>query len=176
MKYVYKNIIIYLRYGPLWRSGDVFGVCLDMDNGTIEYHRNGVDLGKAFTGIQTGPGKALFPAVSLATNDSVTANFGGTPFRYPVNGYQPLQPVPEHLLDKADFLLQHLANLAKIISTSRRETERMIKKESPIQISRMAIYMVIAGSLISELAPLLQNTYVVEDKVFYYIKTLCVLK
>lgn len=27
------------NYGPYWRSGDIFGVCLDMDKGTIEFYR-----------------------------------------------------------------------------------------------------------------------------------------
>lgn len=27
------------NYGPYWRSGDIFGVCLDMEKGTIEYYR-----------------------------------------------------------------------------------------------------------------------------------------
>ena len=72
------------NYGPYWRSGDIFGVCLDMDKGVIEYYRNGVSLGVALDDIARGAGISLFPAVSLAFNDSLTANFGGSPFRYPV--------------------------------------------------------------------------------------------
>lgn len=71
------------KYGPYWRSGDIFGICLDMDEGRIEYYRNGVALGDAFKNIEKGPGLALYPAVSLAFNDSLTANFGSSSFRHP---------------------------------------------------------------------------------------------
>lgn len=153
----------------------MFGVCLNLDEGTIEYYRNGAPLGIAFAGIKTGPGRVLFPAVSLATNDSITANFGGSPFRYPVEGYLPLQVVPDHLLEKADFLIGHLANLARIISLPIQEPEIYSPMDNSV-ISKMAVYMTIAGILVNELVPLLSNTYVVEDKMYPYIKSLSVLR
>lgn len=84
-------ILLSFRYGPYWRSGDIVAVCLNMDDGTIEYYRNGTALGEAFKDIERGAGIALFPAVSLAFNDSITINFGGSPFRHPVPEYSPLQ-------------------------------------------------------------------------------------
>lgn len=77
------------KYGPFWRSGDIFGVCLDLDERKIEYYRNGVSLGEAFRDIDKG--LALYPAVSLAFNDGLTANFGGSPFRYFIVIYQTYQ-------------------------------------------------------------------------------------
>ena len=74
-----------------------------MDEGKIEYYRNGVALGEAFSNIEKGPGLALFPAVSLAYNDSLTANFGGTPFRHPVKGYKPLQVI--FILFKTKYIM-----------------------------------------------------------------------
>lgn len=159
------------KYGPYWRSGDIFGVCLDMDDGKIEYYRNGVGLGDAFTSIERGPGIALFPAASLAFDDSLTANFGGSPFRHPVDGYQPLQPFPKVPIAKADFLLHHLANVARVISSHKASAQKATNEPSA-----EAIYMIIASTIIEQLQPLMSNSYVIEDKVLSYIKSMCVIR
>lgn len=159
------------KYGPYWRSGDIFGICLDMIDGKIEYYRNGVGLGIAFTDIERGPGIALFPAVSLAFDDSLTANFGGSPFRHPVDGYQPLQIYPHRKLDKAEFLLNHLVNMARLISTQRPQKLRSNK-----DISTETTYMIITSMLINEMATILCNSYVIEEKVFKYTKSMCVIR
>lgn len=160
------------EFGPYWRSGDVYGVCLDMDKGTIEYYRNGNALGLAFDDIERGPGLALFPAVSLAFNDSLTANFGGSPFRYPVTGYKPLQTPPQKELNRADILLEYLVNIARM--TSARKTESPpLNSYCP---STDSYYMLLASIIVERLVPLLLNAYVVEDKVMKIIKSLCVLK
>ncbi|GAB0094919.1 E3 ubiquitin-protein ligase RNF123 [Sergentomyia squamirostris] len=158
------------KYGPYWRSGDVFSVCLDMDEGKMEYYRNGVNLGEAFKDIERGPGLALFPAVSISYNDSLTANFGGTPFRHPIPGYRALQLPPEHLLKQADCLLQYMANLSRLISRT---------KSPPVgddHTSPDSIFMVIAAILVEELAPILSNAYVVEDKLLSYLRSMCVIR
>lgn len=159
------------KYGPYWRSGDIFGICVDMDVGKIEYYRNGVALGDAFTCVERGPGIALYPAVSLAFDDSLTANFGGSPFRHPVDGYQPLQPYPKEILDKADFLLHHLVNMARVISSN-----KTANKKSIAAPSTDAVYMILASALIDEFVEILNNSYVVEDKVLNYIKSMCVIR
>jgi hypothetical protein len=70
-----------VAYGSSLANGDVIGIALDMDAGTLRYFKNGVDLGIAYTGL-TG---TLFPAFSYSDNTSrVTANFGATPFAYSV--------------------------------------------------------------------------------------------
>jgi Kip1 ubiquitination-promoting complex protein 1 len=160
------------NYGPYWRSGDIFGVCLDMDNGIIEYYRNGSALGIAFEDIERGHGLALFPAVSLAFNDSLTANFGGSPFRYPVPGYKPLQSPPLKLLYQADSLLQYLVNISYLISSN----VKLSVPKSPSDISLDSFYMFIVNIIVERLVPLLLNSYVVEEKVLKIIRNLCVLK
>eukprot|EP01122_Echinamoeba_exundans_P017354 TRINITY_DN911_c4_g1_i1.p1 TRINITY_DN911_c4_g1~~TRINITY_DN911_c4_g1_i1.p1 ORF type:complete len:3990 (-),score=695.43 TRINITY_DN911_c4_g1_i1:1688-12457(-) len=50
------------RYGQKMVQGDVIGVTLDMDEGTLSFSRNGEDLGIAFRNLK---GKDLYPAVSL---------------------------------------------------------------------------------------------------------------
>lgn len=141
-----------------------------MDSGTIEYHRNGKALGEAFSDIERGAGIALFPAFSLAFNDSVTANFGGSPFRHPVDGYAPLQVYPDKILRNAELLLQHVVNLARSISMYRQT------RSPTLQPSAAAVHMVLAGVLFSELAKVINNNYVIEDKVFTFIRSICVLR
>ncbi|XP_065083539.1 E3 ubiquitin-protein ligase RNF123 isoform X2 [Ochlerotatus camptorhynchus] len=163
------------KYGPFWRSGDIFGVCVDMDEGRIEYYRNGAALGEAFKDIERGPGLALYPAVSLAFNDSLTANFGGSPLKHPVEGYRCLQNPPNICLFQADCLLKYIVNLSGAISRHTR-----CDQDSPTSnnafLSFESIYMLIASTLIEKIAPLLANSYVVEDKVFKYMKGMCVLR
>lgn len=166
------------NYGPYWRSGDVYGICCDMDKGIIEYYRNGVSLGVAFEDIERGPGLSLFPAVSLAFNDSLTANFGGSPFRYPVAGYKPIQLPPEKLLYQADILLEYLVNVACLISSNHNSkfNPEIQELNSIPEISNDTFYMLISSIIVERLIPMLVNAYVVEDKIVKVIKSLCVLK
>lgn len=167
---------IYTRnqYGPFWRSGDIFGVCLDMDGGTIEYYRNGVSLGEAFNDVERGPGVALFPAVSMAFNDSVTANFGGSPFRHPIPTYKPLQQKPNIQLVQANLLMQYLVNLAKFMSQP--ASQQKGSTETDDEISVQSMRLVVAAILVEKLSPLLRNSYVIEDKVFSFVRGMCVIR
>lgn len=78
-----------VTYGSVWSSQvDVIGLALDADMGEIEVYRNGASMGVMFTGM-TGP---FFAMTGGDTNgggpSSCTANFGATPFAYPVpDGY-----------------------------------------------------------------------------------------
>lgn len=168
---------IYTRkYGPYWRSGDIFGVCLDMDDGKIEYYRNGVSLGEAFNDVERGPGVALFPAVSLAFNDSVTANFGSSPFRHPVTNYKPLQQKPKIELVQANYLVQYLVNLAGLIAQKQQQKEDSVQQleNEDDGDSIESLQMLVAAILIDRLTPLLKNPYVIEDKLFSFIRGMCV--
>lgn len=172
---------VYTRnnYGPYWRSGDIFGVCLDMDRGTIEYYRNGVSLGEAFNDVERGPGIALFPAASLAFNDSITANFGGSPFRHPIPSYKPLQQKPNIQLVQANQLMQYLVNLSRVMSqkpVQQQQTKLDTEKDSSTELSQQSLQMVMAAILVEKLSPLLKYSYVIEDKVFSYIRSMCVMR
>ena len=46
-----------------WKTGDVVGCMLDLDDGAIAFSINGIDLGQAFTGIE--PGDGVFPCSTL---------------------------------------------------------------------------------------------------------------
>lgn len=143
-----------------------------MDKGTIEYYRNGIALGLAFEDIERGPGLSLFPAVSLAFNDSLTANFGGSPFRYPVPGYKPLQAPPIKMLHQADSLLEYLVNISRLTSSNQKTSE--VPKSGEISID--AFILLIANNLVERIIPHLLNSFIVEEKVVKIIKNLCVLK
>ncbi|CAH2097646.1 unnamed protein product [Euphydryas editha] len=96
------------QYGQSWLPGDVIGSCIDLDKGTLEYYRNGVSLGMAFDNVAHGTGLAYFPAVSLAMQEHLYANFGHVPFVFPVDGYAPLQAAPVRECTRATFLFKSL--------------------------------------------------------------------
>ena len=82
-------------YGQSWVVGDVIGCCIDLDQNEITFYRNGASLGVAFHGIRKmGPGFGYYPAISLSQGERCELNFGSRPFKYPVEGYIPLQSPP----------------------------------------------------------------------------------
>lgn len=181
---MYSTILPNSRYGPHWCSGDIIGVCLDMDAGTLAYQRNGQPLGEAFDSIEHGVGIALFPAASLGHRESLTANFGGTPFRFPVDGYEPMQAVPHERLHNAGVLLRYTVALAGQIRSA---AARPASAEQPAGRSRQAVvaqqrpspaavHLVVAGLLVGPLKRLLDDPYVIEDKVFACVQDMCAMK
>ncbi|CAH2057147.1 unnamed protein product, partial [Iphiclides podalirius] len=95
-------------YGHAWLPGDVIGCCLDLDRGNLEFFRNGESMGVAFDNVTHGTGIAYFPAVSLAMQEHLYANFGHVPFVFPVEGYAPLQAPPGRECAKAALLFKSL--------------------------------------------------------------------
>lgn len=67
-------------YTSALSDGDVLGVALDLDNGTLEFYINGVSQGEAFNSISG----TFYPALSLHTGSDMTANFGSSAFLYTV--------------------------------------------------------------------------------------------
>ena len=81
-------------YGATYTTGDVIGVALDLDNGTLAFYKNGVSQGTAFTGLSGtfSPSAAVY---SDTVNGTYTANntfnFGQRPFAYtPPTGFKKL--------------------------------------------------------------------------------------
>ncbi|CAH0717799.1 unnamed protein product, partial [Brenthis ino] len=99
------------QYGQTWRPGDVIGSCIDLDKGTLEFYRNGVSLGVAFDKVTHGSGLAYFPAVSLAMQEHLYANFGHVPFIFPIDGFRPLQAPPYRDCARAILLFKSLEAL-----------------------------------------------------------------
>ena len=108
----------YAEYGEPWGAGDVIGVAIDLDNGTVSYARNGVFLGIAFQDVAfDAPGMAYFPAISIARNERVWINTGGQPLRYPLpGGYMALDPSPRPLIQGQTAYL--IASLKRFLPVS----------------------------------------------------------
>lgn len=71
-------------YSTAYTTGDVIDVELDMDNRTLKFFKNGVDLGVAYSGLGAGPWYPSYSGGSSATPKSqATFNFGGSMFPYP---------------------------------------------------------------------------------------------
>ncbi|MBA0869991.1 hypothetical protein Goshw_006199 [Gossypium schwendimanii] len=99
-------------YGQPWVAGDVIGCCIDLAHDEISFYRNGVSLGVAFSGIRKmGPGFGYHPAVSLSQGERCELNFGARPFKYPIDGYHPLQAPPS----SSSFVKQLLDCLSRLL-------------------------------------------------------------
>lgn len=110
-------------YGQPWVVGDVIGCCINLDKGEISFLRNGVSLGVAFTEVgNSDPKLPYYPAISLSQGERCDLNFGGRPFRYPMEGFQPIQAPPLikdtglPALTQAQFLLGCLQRLLQLDS------------------------------------------------------------
>jgi hypothetical protein len=79
-----------VSYVASYTTGDVIGVALDLDAGTLIFYKNNVSQGTAFTGLSGN----FVPAVSVTTNagaNSCDVNFGQQEFKYtPPSGYKAL--------------------------------------------------------------------------------------
>lgn len=77
-------------YGSSYTTGDIIGVALDMDAGTIVFYKNNVSQGTAFTGL-TG---IIFPAYGgygAGGTTSIINNYGNRSFAYtPPTGFKAL--------------------------------------------------------------------------------------
>lgn len=101
-------------YGQSWVVGDVIGCCIDLDVDTISFYRNGVSLGVAFDGIRKmEPGVGYYPAISLSEGERCDLNFGSRPFKYPVDGFLPIQAPPSSR-SLVSSLLQCLHKLLEV--------------------------------------------------------------
>lgn len=75
----------YGAYGASYTTGDVIGVALNMDAGTLTFYKNGTSQGTAYSGLSG----EYYPAVGFWI--TVNANFGQRPFSYtPPSGFKAL--------------------------------------------------------------------------------------
>jgi hypothetical protein len=76
-------------YGVSYTTGDVIGVALDMDNGTLAFYKNNASQGTAYSSLSG----TMFPCVSDFSSGSSAwdFNFGQRPFTYtPPSGFKAL--------------------------------------------------------------------------------------
>lgn len=146
-------------YGESWFPGDVIGTTIDLESGTIDFYRNGRHLGLAFDSVKIGPGYCYFPAVSLAYSESLIANFGALPLKYPVPGFQPLQQVPLPAVTKADVLINWFFNLVEFCS-QQPDNGNNSNNNSSIQ---SLTSMLLASLILERLGELLRSKFVIES-------------
>ena len=73
-------------YGATFTAGDVIGVALDVDAGTLIFYKNNTSQGTAYSNLTANA--TWTPAMSMYGNVAVSANFGQRPFAYtPPTGY-----------------------------------------------------------------------------------------
>jgi hypothetical protein len=76
-------------YGATYTSGDIIGVAIDADAGTMTFYKNGTSQGTAFTGMSYTGGYVF--GCTEDNSNVVDFNFGQRPFSYtPPSGYLPL--------------------------------------------------------------------------------------
>ena len=80
-----KILGVTTSYGATFTNGDIIGLALDLDSGTLTCYKNNVSQGVLVSGL-SGP---LTPAfANFDNNATVTANFGQRPFSYtPPSGF-----------------------------------------------------------------------------------------
>lgn len=73
-----------IKYGLSLVTSDIIGVALDLDNGTLEFYKNGVSMGISHTNVKDLG--EVYPTLVSGSNNGITAtiNFGATPFVYNV--------------------------------------------------------------------------------------------
>lgn len=104
-------------YGSAASANDIIGVALDLDNKKLEYYKNGVSMGVAFTTEINNLGTNIFPIVSIwVASGSATVNFGASLFKYAIpTGYLPYEPNNFYLRVKAK--LDDVKNIGDMISS-----------------------------------------------------------
>ncbi|XP_061398037.1 E3 ubiquitin-protein ligase RNF123 [Musca vetustissima] len=158
------------KYGEKWQVGDIIGITLDIENEEITYYRNGISMGVAFSKLEKGPGITFFPAISLGYNQSVQANFGNNPFKYPVANYMPLMAEPIVQLKKSELLLNYLVNMSTIVARYNCEKAKKMKEDK--LSTKKTVYVVFCTLIIEYLSPLLFNSYIIESKLLQTIRQL----
>jgi hypothetical protein len=71
----------YTSYGASYGNGNVIGVALDLDAGTLVFYKNGVSQGTAFSSL-SGTFCAAISDVDSGTNATLITNFGQRAFAY----------------------------------------------------------------------------------------------
>ena len=106
------------EHGSSWVVGDVVGCCIDLDYDEISFYRNGVSLGMVFHEIhKMGPGFWYYPTISLSQGERCKLSFGSRHFKYPIEGYFPIQTHSS----VTSFATQLLQCLSRLLDMQRKE-------------------------------------------------------
>lgn len=88
-----------ISYGSPCSDTDIVGIAYDLDNGTIEFYKNGISMGVAFNDLKIFGNTLLYPTVigssTAKTQLKGLTNFGATPFVYPIpEGFKAYDSLP----------------------------------------------------------------------------------
>ncbi|KXJ20214.1 E3 ubiquitin-protein ligase RNF123 [Exaiptasia diaphana] len=147
-------------------EGDVIGCSIDLDKGEISYSRNGKDLGVAFNNVRYGPGLAYFPAVSLSYGESCQLNFGACPFKFPMEGFKPLQDPPTAHVAKAIELMNCLERLLP-------SPDRIPSLPLSLRARSDSLSFLTISHVFEKLGPLLTKGYAVEKVLLPFLLKSC---
>lgn len=118
-------------WGARIANGDMIGVALDLDDGTLGFYLNGVYQGVAFDRLRDY-GKMFPMALSGASYQGAiqTANFGVTPFEYEVpNGYFPYDYENADWFNPKKYLFQCGSTILKPTMTGLEPVEGILNAE-----------------------------------------------
>jgi len=119
-------------YGATLATGDLVGVKYDADTRQLEFFKNNVSQGLAFT---VSNDYNYYPSLHI-NNTDITVNFGQKPFKYtPPDGFQPLNAAnvrPETVITRPDQFVDVRSGLSAqfTISDLNFETDLMIAKST----------------------------------------------
>lgn len=135
-----------------------------------------------FTGI------VYFPAISLAFSERIIVNFGSNKFKYPIDGYQPLEVQNQFDIIKANMLIEWLFNLILLKCqttadeniyqnvSSLKQDQAMCsnsQKSSPIKSKsnnfENPFFYLTTSLIMEELESLLTNEYIIETCLFKHL-------
>ncbi|KAM7295288.1 E3 ubiquitin-protein ligase RNF123 isoform X1 [Ixodes scapularis] len=165
------NVSTY-KYGEPWLAGDVIGCCLDLDEGTVHFYRNGRSLGVAFDRVRAGPGLVYFPAVSLAFGENLVANFGATPLRHPVEGHRPLEKLDPREAERAWTLVRWVKRLLPVYEEVQKGAVPSQYLTDGLDVFRQgtkAQALLLAAPVLRRLGPLLASSHVTEVSVLPFL-------
>lgn len=117
----------YDKYGEEYRSEDVIGCFLDLDDRAVSYSKNGKFMGKAYSIPETMVGSVLFPAV-LVQNAGITVNFGATPFKH-----APSAPTSSSGAQSA-YQAMSTADTANLFDSNAKEAFMVAGRRKPLAI------------------------------------------
>jgi len=107
-------------YGARWKQNDIVSCLLDLDEGTMCFLQNGVDLGVAYTDLPRlrrypflCDALLYHPGLSMSSSQSCAINFGTMPMVYPQRGYQTLCQPESHKMAKTEYLMECLLSLCE---------------------------------------------------------------
>ncbi|ETO67154.1 hypothetical protein F444_15865 [Phytophthora nicotianae P1976] len=124
-----------------WSKNDVIGCLLDLDEGTVSFTQNGVELGVAFRNVKhTASDRGFFPAISVEQTEILLVNIGSQPFLYEAPGYEPvIDALESEAVDERAIIVSSTDNASDLASGSEESSSAAVddtKKPTKLSSSK----------------------------------------